>query len=170
MAQVIFGIFAGLFGLILAAIVLTVVLVPLFKGTRMADRAPPCVHRRREIRDALRLVGGDRDWRGAQFLLVVANILIFRWSSPSHFGRAIQRRGVAPCAASVYRILIGHPARLLCRSLVDGIENRVPQAVAAAPTFGASHRERTGLFENYRIVGSLATGGSGGKLYIAEAG
>jgi hypothetical protein len=165
MAQVIFGIFAGLFGLILAAIVLTVVLVPLFKGIGWLI-AHLFAFIGGEIRDALRLVGAIVT--GVVFsLLVVANILIFRWSASAHYGRAFSAE-VSAGAASVYRILIGHPARLLgLRSLVDGIENRVPQAVAAAPTKDKPSK-RTGLFENYRIVGSLAGGGSGGKLYIAE--
>ena len=77
MAQVIFGIFAGLFGLILAAIVLTVVLVPLFKGIGWLI-AHLFAFIGGEIRDALRLVGAIVT--GVVFsLLVVANILIFRW-------------------------------------------------------------------------------------------
>src|SRR5205085_6474764 len=66
-----------------------------------------------------------------------------------------------------YRMAVGHPARLLClTSLVDGIENRIPQAVAAAP--GADRPSgRTGQFEGYKIVGSLQGGGSGSKLYVA---
>lgn len=163
--QVLFAVLAGLAGLVLLAILLTLVLVPLFKGIGwLVSHIFSFVGG--EIRDSLRVVGAVIT--GLIFsLLVVANVLIFRWSASAHYGRAFSAE-VAAGAASVYRILIGHPARLLgLSSLVDGIEHRVPQAVAAAPTKDRPSK-RTGQFENYRIIGSLAGGGSGGKLYIAE--
>ncbi len=163
--QVAFGLIAGVFGLLLAAILITVILVPVFRGVGWVLRHV-FAFIGGEIRDALRLVGSALT--AIVFsLLVVANILIFRWSASAHFGRAFTAE-LAAGGASIYRILVGHPARLLgLKSLVDGIEHRVPQAVAAAPTSDRPSR-RTGQFENYRIIGSLAGGGSGGKLYIAE--
>jgi len=50
---------------------------------------------------------------------------------------------------------------------VAGLEERIPEAVANAPGSDKPSR-RTGTFEGYTIVGSLKTGGSGGKLYVAE--
>ncbi|MBK7404676.1 MAG: hypothetical protein IPJ41_08585 [Phycisphaerales bacterium] len=162
---ILFGIIAAVFGLALVAIVLTVVLVPIFRGIGwLVSHVFAFVGG--EIRDALRLVGAAIT--AVIFsLLVVANILIFRWSASAHFGRAFSAE-IGAGAASVYRILVGHPARLLgLNTLVEGLERRVPDAVAAAPTADRPSR-RTGQFENYRIIGSLPGGGSGGKLYIAE--
>ncbi|HZW11093.1 MAG TPA: hypothetical protein VFF69_14420 [Phycisphaerales bacterium] len=162
---VVFGTIAAIFGMILLAVLLTVVLVPVFRAVGWIVRHV-FAFVGGEIGDALRLVGATIT--AAVFsLLVVANILIFRWSASAHFGRAFSAE-LGAGGASIYRILVGHPARFLgLRSLVDGIERRVPDAVAAAPTADKPSR-RTGQFENYRIIGSLAGGGSGGKLYIAE--
>jgi serine/threonine protein kinase len=163
--QVAFGLIAGFFGLLLLAILMTLVLVPIFRAVGWCVRHV-FAFIGGEIKDTLRLVGSVIT--GVIFsLLVVANILIFRWSASAHFGRAFTAE-IGAGAASIYRILVGHPARLLgLKSLVDGLEHRVPDAVAAAPTADKPSR-RTGQFENYRIIGSLAGGGSGGKLYIAE--
>ncbi|MFN7020896.1 MAG: serine/threonine protein kinase [Phycisphaerales bacterium] len=119
-----------------------------------------------EVGDALRLVGSVVT--SLVFMLfTVGNIIIGRWSAASHFGRAIQAefRSMGGC---LYRIAVGHPARLLCLSaMTEGIERRVPEAIAATP--GADRpRGKAGQFEGYTIVGSLPGGGSGGRLYIAE--
>ncbi|VAX41395.1 hypothetical protein MNBD_PLANCTO03-565 [hydrothermal vent metagenome] len=156
---------AGLVGLILAAVLLTLILVPLCRGIGwLIGHIFAFIGG--ELRDCLRVVGAIVT--AVVFsLLVVANVLIFRWSASAHFGRAFSAE-LAAGGASIYRIFIGHPARLLgLNSLVDGIENRVPQAVAAAPTRDKPSK-RTGQFESYKIIGSLPGGGSGGKLYIAE--
>jgi serine/threonine protein kinase len=69
---------------------------------------------------------------------------------------------------NIYRFCVGHPARFLMLSpLVEGLERRVPQAVAHAPTSDKPSK-RTGVFEGYEITGSLKGGGSGGRLYIAK--
>ncbi len=100
--------------------------------------------------------------------LVVINILIGRWSASAHFGRAISSE-VSAVVAAMYRIVIGHPARLLgLGAAVEGLEQRVPQVMAAAPTRDKPHKARAGAFDGYTIIGSLAGGGSGGKLYVAE--
>ncbi|MBY0112039.1 MAG: hypothetical protein K2Y21_04400 [Phycisphaerales bacterium] len=99
--------------------------------------------------------------------LVVANIIIGRWSASSHFGRAIKNE-LAIAGACLFRVLLAHPARLFgMDGLVEGLEQRFPEAVAQAPT-SEPHGKRAGQFEGYKIVGSLPTGGSGSKLYIAE--
>ncbi|HBS29857.1 MAG TPA: hypothetical protein DEB06_10515, partial [Phycisphaerales bacterium] len=98
--------------------------------------------------------------------LVLVNILIGRWSASAHFGRGLQDE-LRTLVACVYRVGIGHPARFfLLSGLVEGIERRVPQAVAEAPGSDKPSR-RTGQFEGYTIVGSLQGGGSGGRLYVA---
>lgn len=119
-----------------------------------------------EIGDALRLIGGLLTTL-VLAPLTVGNVLIGRWSGAGHYGRALQSEGKA-MGAAVYRMLIGHPARLLClTALTEGIEKRIPQVVAAAPGSDRPGR-RVGQFEGYNIVGSLPGGGSGGKLYIAD--
>lgn len=119
-----------------------------------------------EIGDALRVVGGVL----TSLVLVpltVINVFFGRWSSAAHFGRAIQREARA-IGSRLYRIVIGHPARLLClTALTEGIEKRIPEIVAGAPGADRPPR-RVGQFDGYTIVGSLPGGGSGGKLYIAE--
>ena len=119
-----------------------------------------------EITDAARLVG-------AAVLVVVyvpiivLNIIIGRWSASSHFGRALS----AECGAfgkCLYRLAIGHPLRLFgLGGVTDGLERRLPEVVAAAPSADLP-RGRSGQFDGYRIIGSLAGGGSGAKLYVAE--
>ncbi len=99
--------------------------------------------------------------------LVVGTIVIGRWSAAAHFGRAVQRE-VGVCFFCIYRVLIGHPARLLgLRALTEGIENRVPDAMAKAPGSDKPSR-RTGQFDGYKIVGSLPGGGSGARIFVAE--
>lgn len=141
-------------------------IVPLFKGISWLFRQ---IFRFifGELGDALRLLGALITQ--LFFIpLVLGNILIGRWSAAAHFGRAIGAE-FRTAAACLYRMAIGHPARLLClNSLVDGIEQRVPQAIAAAPGPDKPSKSRTGQFEGYQIVGSLPGGGSGGKLYIAQ--
>ncbi len=163
--QVLFILIAGLIALILISIMAALILVPLFRGIGWCV-AHVFAFVGGEIGDLLRLVGAMITTVIFSFL-VIGNILIFRWSASAHFGRAVQAE-LAGAASCIYRILIGHPARFLClSSLVDGLENRVPQAVAAAPTKDKPSR-RVGVFEHYKIIGSLKGGGSGGKLYIAE--
>ncbi len=107
-------------------------------------------------------------------LPTVLSVLLGRWSAAAHYGRAIQSEG-RTMAAAVYRVLIGHPARLLfLDNLVEGLETRVPRVFAEAPGADRPARGTGGKggkreqFEGYTIIGSLPGGGSGGKLYIAE--
>ena len=120
----------------------------------------------REIGDALRLVGGIVTCL-VLIPLTIFNVIIGRWSGASHYGRAIQGEGKA-LGASLYRLAVGNPARLFClTALTEGIEKRIPEAMAGAPGADKPPR-RVGQFEGYTIIGSLAGGGSGGKLYIAD--
>ncbi|MEO1007816.1 MAG: hypothetical protein AAFX79_04575 [Planctomycetota bacterium] len=99
-------------------------------------------------------------------ILVVANIVIAHWSKVGHYGRGVSDE-IRTLGAAIYRVLIGHPAELLCLTpLTEGFERRIPDLMAAAPGPDKPSR-RVGRFDGYEIVGSLPGGGSGGKLYIA---
>lgn len=118
------------------------------------------------VTDSVRAVGAII--AGLFFVpLAVGNVVIGRWSAASHYGRAIQDEAAA-LGHCVYRVAIGHPARLLLLGgLTEGLEKRVPQAMQQAP---GSDRPgaKVGQFDGYSIVGSLPTGGSGAKVYVAE--
>ncbi len=119
-----------------------------------------------EVTDTLRFVGAIL----ASVLfapLVILSIVIGRWSASRHYAGALMNelRAASRC---VYRILIGNFARLFGVShALEGVEKRVPEMMAAAPTRDKPNK-RVGMFDGYKIVGSLKGGGSGGKLYIAE--
>jgi serine/threonine protein kinase len=124
--------------------------------------------------------------------LVLGNVLVGRWSAARHFAAAVGAELTA-FSACLYRLLIGHPARLLMLDpLVEGIERRVPAAMlgapgptmpAHAPSAGplntlsqptpdsdtpAQRHSRPGVFDGYTITGTLPGGGSGSRLYIAR--
>ncbi len=119
-----------------------------------------------ELTDVLRLIGSMLSLL-IFAPLVVLNIVIGRWSASKHFASSFQTecRSIGSC---LYRIAVGNPARLFgLGSALEGVEQRVPQAMAAAPGRDRPAK-RVGQFDGYKIVGSLQGGGSGGKLYIAE--
>lgn len=158
-------ILAGVIAVPLAVFAVVYLVVPAFKGLWWLI-AHVFTFIGGEIGDLLRIVGA------AVAILVlipltVLNVLIGRWSASAHFGRAIQSEGLA-MGRALYRVAIGHPARLLCLTpLTEGLEKRIPEVVAAAPGPDRPSK-RQGQFDGYTIVGSLPGGGSGGRLYIAE--
>ncbi len=99
--------------------------------------------------------------------LVLLNILIGRWSASRHFSAAFWSEMHA-AGRACYRLFVGNPGRLLgLGPALEGVEQRVPRAIAAAP--GRDRPAgRAGQFDGYAIVGSLPGGGSGSRLYIAE--
>jgi hypothetical protein len=99
--------------------------------------------------------------------LVFLSVIIGRWSATGHFASSVKREfGVG--FACLYRILLRRPLKLFwLHGLLEGVEQRVPEAMAAAPPSDKPSK-RTGQFPGYTIVGSLRGGGSGAKLYIAE--
>lgn len=100
-------------------------------------------------------------------LMSVGSVVIGRWSSAAHFGANMQKE-FKTFLACVYRVVLGHPLRLVfLNGLLEGLEQRVPAALAESPGADRPSR-RTGQFDGYTIVGSLPGGGSGGRLYIAE--
>ena len=119
------------------------------------------------VGDTLRIVG---NLITAVFLtpFIVANIVLGRWSRVNHYGKAWEQEFIA-LGQELYRLTIGHPGRLLgLTSLTHGIEHRIPEAIARAP---AADLPRGGpdTFDGYRVVGSLPSGGSGARLFLAKA-
>ena len=116
--------------------------------------------------DVLRIVGSILT--SLVFIpITLVNVLIGRWSAAAHYGRAIEAefKSVGAC---LYRLAIGHPARLLgLGAMTEGLERRIPEVVANAPGAEKPGR-RTGQFDGYKIIGSLPGGGSGSRLFVAE--
>ncbi|GMV25015.1 MAG: hypothetical protein AMXMBFR58_10460 [Phycisphaerae bacterium] len=117
--------------------------------------------------DALRLVGSVVT-AIVMVPLIIGNVVLGRWSASAHYGRSLQSE-IVSAGLSIYRLVIGHPARLLLLSaLTEGLEKRLPAAVAAAPITDRPRGGRHQQFDGYTIIGSLQAGGSGGKLYVAS--
>jgi hypothetical protein len=158
-------ILAALAALVVAVVVVVMIAVPVCRAIGWVIRQ---VFRFvvGEIGDAFRLIGAAL--LGVVYVpLIVLNLLIGRWSACGHYGRALQGE-IGTMGMCLYRIAVGHPVRLVgLQGLTEGLERRLPAVVKAAPTSDGPSG-RTGQFEGYKIVGSLAGGGSGAKLYIAE--
>ncbi|MBL8746022.1 MAG: hypothetical protein JNK58_06665 [Phycisphaerae bacterium] len=166
----------GLLGVIVAVIAVVYLAAPVFQGIAWlltnSGRAVVAVFRHlfRFIfgmaGDFVRAIGGVIT-SIVLVPLIIVNVIIGRWSAAGHYGRAFQDE-IVGIGHGLYRFFIGHPAKFfLLGGLVEGIEQRIPQAVAQSP--GADRPSaRTGEFEGYTIVGSLQGGGSGGRLYVAE--
>ena len=118
------------------------------------------------LKDSVRLIGAVIAWV-VLLPLVLANVVIGRWSGAGHFFRSMNRECKVGTAC-LYRVALQRPLRfLLLGGLLEGLEQRVNEAMVAAPTADTPSR-RTGSFDGYTIVGSLPGGGSGAKLYIAR--
>lgn len=154
-----------LVGVVLAVVVVMYLVVPLFKAIGwIFARIFGFIGG--EIADLARLIGSIVT--AIVFVpLVVGTVVIGRWSASAHFGRALQREA-STMGGCIYRMFVGHPARLVgLAPLTEGLERRIPEVVRAAP--GADKPAgRAGQFEGYKIIGSLTGGGSGARLYIAE--
>jgi len=99
--------------------------------------------------------------------LVLLSVIFGRWSAAGHFGSGFKRE-LKVGGGCLYRVLLRRPLKLVwLHGLLEGVEQRVPEAMAAAPTSDTPSR-RVGQFPGYTIVGSLRPGGSGAKLYVAE--
>ncbi len=123
---------------------------------------------RNEISDVVRAAGGMLT--ALIFApLVGLNVVIGRWSKATHYGAALESE-LATAGQALYRAVVGNPARLLgLTGLTEGLERRLPEVLAHAPGPDRPNR-RTGEFEGYKVVGSLPSGGSGARLFLAEPG
>lgn len=163
-------------GLILLIMLLIYVVVPLFRGIGwLIGRffwfiGAAITHIGRfivfMIRDSFRAVGAIPT--AIIFaLLSTGSVVIGRWSAAAHFADSMKNE-FKTLGVSLYRIALAHPLRLVgLDSMLEGIEQRVPAALADAPGPDKPRKRTTGTFDGYQIVGSLPGGGSGGKLYIA---
>jgi hypothetical protein len=123
--------FVLVIGVIVATFAAIFILVPLIKGFGWLLRQ---IFRfiGGEVSDVLRIVGAIITIPFLS-LFTIGSVIIGRWSATSHFGRSIKDE-VVTAAAALYRVVLGHPARLLClTALTDGIERRLPAAIAEAP-------------------------------------
>ncbi len=148
-----------------AAIIFVFILIPVLKllGKLVSHVVRTLVN---IVADALRFVGSILVIP-VFMLLTVGSIIIGRWSATGHYGRAVSSE-IKSAGLNLYRVALGHPLRLIGLGLViDGFEKRLPEVVAAAPGRDKP-KGRKNQFDGYTIVGSLAGGGSGARLYIAE--
>lgn len=172
----ILGVLAFCFLMVIAILAIIFLVVPLLKGIGWAIggifSAIGWVLRHvvefvaGMLTDTVRFIGAIIAWVVLVPLLLL-NIVIGRWSAAGHFGRSMKREcGVA--TTCLYRVVLQRPLRfLLLGGLLEGLEERVNEAVDAVPPADRPSR-RTGAFEGYTIVGSLPVGGSGARLYVAE--
>ena len=166
MLEILAVLFAVIVAIALAVLVIRYLLTPVFQvlGLVIRNIVRFVAH---TIRDVFRLIGSVVTTL-VYVPLVVGTVLIGRWSASRHFGSGIQQE-LSLAGASLYRLFVGNVARLFgAGDVVAGIEERVPQALADAPGRDAPRGGKAGAYAGYTIVGSLAGGGSGGKLYIAE--
>lgn len=99
--------------------------------------------------------------------LALLSFVFLQKPAAARFGRALKDEGLR-MVVCVYRIFVGLPARLLgIETALEGIETRLPTVLTS--TWGDAVSPRTSLFPGYTIVRTLAGGGSGAKLYVAEA-
>ena len=98
--------------------------------------------------------------------LALANLLIGRWSSANHFADGVKREFLL-VGKGLYRVAVKRPLKLLfLDGLLEGVEVRAVEDVKASP--GRERPARGVQFPGFEITGSLPSGGSGAKLYIAR--
>lgn len=99
----------------------------------------------RIIRDVLKFVGIVLTGI-VMMLLVLGNIVVGRFSAAAHFGRAMHAEAEAG-AICLYRLFVGHWIQLFgLGDLTEGLENRVPRAIIAAP--GPTMADGSPMFVN----------------------
>ena len=98
--------------------------------------------------------------------LVLLNVMLGRWSGANHYAEAVQRE-ILIVSRRCWSILVRRPLRLLfLDSMLEGVEVRAADVIREAP--GPDRPSRGVQFPGFEIVGSLPSGGSGAKLYIAR--
>lgn len=97
--------------------------------------------------------------------LALLNLLCGRIQSAKHYGRAFEHE-VLGAVKSLYRVGIGHPARLVFLGrAADVFERRAQDVVRHAPRGGP---RQPGVFDGYEVLGTLPSGGSGAQLFLAR--
>ena len=129
-----------------------------------------------EIRDTVQLCGSVL----TLCLIVplcIASFCLLRWRAGKHYGGAVEDEFTG-ALASLYRIGLGNPARLLwLGGLTDGIERRLPDVVSQVPRTGrfgdaagkgrSMPKDQVPTFEGYQVQNELQAGGSGARLFCA---
>jgi len=148
---------------LLTLLVAAIILLPIFVGGRWLIRRL-WAFLAGEAADLVRLIGAVV--AGLVFgAAAMINAALMRKPSVEHYLRGLHAEGEV-LLGCLYRVLIGHPAKLLSLTpLTEILEDRVPRVMATAPSTSGA---RAGKFDGYAIVGTLPTGGSGARLYIAE--
>ncbi|MFT7076250.1 MAG: serine/threonine protein kinase [Planctomycetota bacterium] len=110
--------------------------------------------------------------------LCLASFGLLRWKAGRHYLGAVEDEFTG-ALASLYRIGLGHPVRLLgLGALTEGIERRIPDVVNREPRTGRftgspsafprrAKASGTPSFEGYQIQEELQAGGSGARLFCA---
>jgi serine/threonine protein kinase len=118
-----------------------------------------------EFKEALRLIASMLVAPVFAMLALVC-LIVFQREPARKLGRAL-REELLRMGQSVWRIVVGHPARLLgLETTIEGLETRLPSVLSGA--FGEGVSSRTGMFPGYVIESTLRAGGSGARLYVAR--
>jgi hypothetical protein len=120
---------------------------------------------RNEVVDGLHTAGGLLT-AAVIAPLALLNLGLGRFSAARHYGVALEDE-VVSAGRSFYRLVLGNPIRFVGLStLTAGLENRVPGVIDRAPR--EPGRPSTASFPGYKVLGTLAGGGSGARLYVAR--
>ena len=118
-----------------------------------------------EVVEAVQLVGGVLT-AAVLLPLTAVNMVIGRWRTGRHYGRAFEDE-VVSALLGVYRIGLAHPLRFIgLGRVLEGIEKRVPEVVHRAPREAGPAGAME--FPGYDVVGTLPPGGSGAQLFLAR--
>ena len=99
--------------------------------------------------------------------IALLNVMMGHWQRVSRLGHALSRESVF-LGQCLWRGCIRRPLRLfMLDGLLEGLEKRVPKALAS-PKKNTVQVSREQQFQGYTIVGTLAGGGSGATLYVAN--
>ncbi|MDP6941511.1 MAG: hypothetical protein QGH51_05735 [Planctomycetota bacterium] len=116
----------------------------------------------RMIRDVFRLVGHAITSVGLTALLLV-NTCLLNSSRARHFGRAFLSELYASFA-TLWRLLLGNLLQMFGAKPLK----RIQEEVASAPPADSPASAAQTAFEDYEVIGSLPSGGSGAELFIAK--
>jgi len=99
--------------------------------------------------------------------LMLASVVIFRMNLASHFADTFKEE-LSVAIACVYRMIVGRPLKTIGQgAAARRIEERFPVLATQAAEVKVPTSRRS-VFHGYQIIGTLPTGGSGARIYIAE--